>query len=157
MRGGRVETLSKYWCKILEIINKLMNFFMNHGLISLNTASTPQNIFRMIIENHILMIWNVSEKSSNNSPSAQVLHHQFKGRGQDLWWSWWFRGGGPKFVKTWWCDTWTLPKVRYPSCNPTKHQIWLCGIFVSMSEHFCASMIPGFCILGKFLIVTLGH
>ena len=56
VRGGRVETLSKYCCKILEIINKLMNFFMNHGLISLNTAPTPQNIFLMIIEKHILII-----------------------------------------------------------------------------------------------------
>ena len=42
--------------EILEIINKLMNFFMNHGLISLNTAPTPRNIFLMIIEKHILII-----------------------------------------------------------------------------------------------------
>ena len=47
---------SKYCCKILEIMNKLMNFFMNHGLIFLNTAPTPQNIVLMIVEKHILII-----------------------------------------------------------------------------------------------------
>ena len=52
--GGRVETLSKYCCKMLEMFNKLMNFFRNHALISLNTAPTPQNIFLMIIEKQIL-------------------------------------------------------------------------------------------------------
>ena len=41
VRGGRVETLSKYCCKVHEFINKMINFFMNHGLISLNTAPTP--------------------------------------------------------------------------------------------------------------------
>ena len=56
-RGGRVETWSKYCCKILEIINKLLNFFMNHDLISLNTALMPQNVFlMMIIEKHIFII-----------------------------------------------------------------------------------------------------
>ena len=43
-------------CKILEIINKLMNFFMNHGSIFLNTAPNPQNIVLMIVEKHILII-----------------------------------------------------------------------------------------------------
>ena len=31
-----------------------MNFFMNHGLISLNTAPTPQNIFLMIYYYYII-------------------------------------------------------------------------------------------------------
>ena len=56
VRGGRLETLSKYCCRILEIMNKLMNFFMNHSLIFLNTAPTPQNIILMIVEKHILII-----------------------------------------------------------------------------------------------------
>ena len=56
VRGGKVETLSKYCFKILEIIDKQMNIFINHGLISLNTAPTLQNIFLMIIEKHILII-----------------------------------------------------------------------------------------------------
>ena len=60
-----------------------MNFFLNHALISLNTAPTPQNIFLIIIEKHILMIRNVSCKSSRNSPSVQVLHHQIRGGGTD--------------------------------------------------------------------------
>ena len=55
-RGGRVETYRKYCCKILEIINKLMNFFLSHALISPNTASTAQNIFLILIEKHILII-----------------------------------------------------------------------------------------------------
>ena len=42
--------------EILEIINKLMNLSLNDGLISLNTAPSPQNIFLMIIEKHILII-----------------------------------------------------------------------------------------------------
>ena len=60
---------------------------MNHGLISLNTGSTPQNIFLMIIEKHILIIGNESEKSSSkssNSPSVQVLHHQLKSNPYDM-------------------------------------------------------------------------
>ena len=81
LRGGRLETLSKYCCKILEIMNKLMNFFMNHGLIFLNTAPTPQNIVLMIVEKHILIIWNVSEKSSSNSTFVHILHHHFRGWG----------------------------------------------------------------------------
>ena len=32
-----------------------MNSFLNHSLISLNTAPTPKHIFLMIIEKHILM------------------------------------------------------------------------------------------------------
>ena len=80
-RRGRVETYSKYCCKILDIINKLINFFLNHGLISLNTAPTPQNIFLMITEKHISIIWNVLYKLSSNSPFAQVLHQQIRGGG----------------------------------------------------------------------------
>ena len=34
----------------------------------------------MIIEKHILIIWNVLKKSSSNSPSVQVLHQQIRGR-----------------------------------------------------------------------------
>ena len=52
---------------------------MNHTLIFLNTAPTPQNIIRMIVEKHILIIGNVSEKSSSNSPSVQVLHQPIRG------------------------------------------------------------------------------
>ena len=61
-------------------MNRLMNFFMNHSLIFLNTAPTPQNIILMIAEKHILIIGNVSEKSSSNSPSVHILHHHFRGR-----------------------------------------------------------------------------
>ena len=49
-RGRRVETKSRYGRKILEIINKLKNFFLNCGLISLNTAPMIQDMFLMIIE-----------------------------------------------------------------------------------------------------------
>ena len=42
--------------QILEVISKLMNFFLNNALISLNTDPTPQNIFLTIIERHILII-----------------------------------------------------------------------------------------------------
>ena len=48
-----------------------MNFFLNHSLISLNTAPTPQMIFLMIIEKHILRIWNVSYKSSSYWPLSK--------------------------------------------------------------------------------------
>ena len=68
--GWKVETLSKYCCKILHIIKKLKNFFGNYGLISFNTAPTPQNLFLMIIEKHILIIWNVLYNSSSNSNSV---------------------------------------------------------------------------------------
>ena len=53
-----------------------MNFFLNHALISLNTAPTPQNILLIKKVKHILMIWNMSYKSSSNSPSVQVLRQQ---------------------------------------------------------------------------------
>ena len=66
---------------MLQIINKLMNFFLNHALISLNTAPTPQNIFLMIKEKHILIIQKVSYKSSSKSPSVQVLCQQIRGGG----------------------------------------------------------------------------
>ena len=36
--GGIVERSIKYCCLLLEIINKVMNFFLNNALISLNTA-----------------------------------------------------------------------------------------------------------------------
>ena len=78
----RVETQSKYCCKILKIINKLMNFFLNHIIISLNIAPSLQNIFLMIIENHILIIWNLLYKSSSNSTSVQILHQQIRGGGR---------------------------------------------------------------------------
>ena len=53
-----------------------MNFFLNHALISLNTAPIPKNIFLMIIKKHILMIWNVLYKSPSNSHSVQILRQQ---------------------------------------------------------------------------------
>ena len=56
-----------------------MNFFLTHALISLNTAPTPQNIFLIKKVKHILMIWNMSYKSSRNSPSVQVLRQQIRG------------------------------------------------------------------------------
>ena len=49
-------------------------------LISLNPAPTPKKIFLMIIERHILIIWNVSYKSLSNSRSVQVLHQQLRRR-----------------------------------------------------------------------------
>ena len=112
LRGGRLETLSKYCCKILEIMNKLMNFFMNHGLIFLNTAPTPQNIVLMIVEKHILIIWNVSEKSSSNSPSVHILHHHFRGGGGSRAMMMLMTQGGvggPKLAQSWWCNMCTLP------------------------------------------------
>ena len=87
--------------------------FQNHAPISLNTAPMPQNIFLTIIEKHILIIWNVLYKSSSNSPPVQVLQQQIRGDGgQDLCWSHWHRGGGPKFCKTCWCNTWTLTDLK---------------------------------------------
>ena len=89
-RGGRIETLSKYRCKLLEIINRLMNFFLNHGLNSLNTAPKPKNIFLMIIEKRILIIYKVIKQLT----LFQVLHQQIRlGGGQDLCWSCWHRRG----------------------------------------------------------------
>ena len=55
-----------------------MNFFLNHAQISLNTT---QNIFLTIIEKYILIIWNISWRSSSNSPSVQVLRQQIRGLG----------------------------------------------------------------------------
>ena len=99
-------------------MNKLMNFFMNHGLIFLNTAPTLQNIVLMIVDKHILIIWNVSGKSAINSISVHILHHHFRG-------GWGSRammmlmmqgggGGGPKLAKSWWCNICTLPKQNPP-------------------------------------------
>ena len=58
-----------------------MNFFLNHAIISLNTAPKPQNIFLMIIEKHILIIENVLYKSSSNTCFVQVLHLKIRGVG----------------------------------------------------------------------------
>ena len=52
-RMGELKHRASICGQILEVINKLMNFFLNHALISLNT---PQNIFLTIIEKHILII-----------------------------------------------------------------------------------------------------
>ena len=90
-----------------------MNFFLNQALIPLNTAPMPQNIFLTIIEKHILIIWNMSYKSSSNSPPVQVLQQQIRGDGGSrpvlisL-----TQGGGPKFCKTCWCNTWTLTDLK---------------------------------------------
>ena len=107
-----------------------MNFVMNHGLIFLNTASTPQNIVLIIVEKHILMIWNVSEKSSSNSTSVHILHHHFRG-------GWGSRAmmmlmtqrgvGGPKLAQSWWCNMCTLPNHLYyprhwPGYTAVQHQ-----------------------------------
>ena len=75
-RVGELKHRASICGQILEVINKLMNFFLNHALISLNT---PQNIFLTIIEKYILIIWNISWKSSSNSPSVQVLRQQIRG------------------------------------------------------------------------------
>ena len=75
--------------------------------------------------------------------SHQAAHLLFKyyiinlgSGGQDLWWSWWFREGegGPKFVKTWWCNTWTLPTICF-CC--AEHTQWL----------VCASLCCVCCVL----------
>ena len=51
------------------MINKLMNFFLNHTLISLNTAPTPKNIFLVMTNNkyfdhqatHLLLKYYISK------------------------------------------------------------------------------------------------
>ena len=53
---GQLKYRASIAVKYLKFYNKLMNFFLNHALISLNTAPAPQNIFLMIIEKHILII-----------------------------------------------------------------------------------------------------
>ena len=58
--------------------------YLGYALISLNTAPTPKNLFLMIIEKHIWIIWNSSYKSSSNSPSIQVLGQQIGGGGSRL-------------------------------------------------------------------------
>ena len=79
----------------------------------------------MIIEKHILIIWNVLFKSSSNSPSVQVLHQQIRGGVKtctDLADS----GGDPRFGKTCWCNTWTLP---YPPPNHSDpDRAWYLGL-----------------------------
>ena len=73
----------------------------------------PQNIFLTIIEKHILIIWNMLYKSSSNSPPVQVLQQQIRGDGGSrpvlisL-----TQGGGPKFGKTCWCNTWRLTDLK---------------------------------------------
>ena len=64
---GQLKHRESITIKILEVINKIMNFFLNHAVIFLSTAPTHQNIFNRIIEKHILIIWNVSYNSSSNS------------------------------------------------------------------------------------------
>ena len=46
-RVGEFKHRASICGQILEVINKVMNFFLNHALISLNT---PQNIFLTIIK-----------------------------------------------------------------------------------------------------------
>ena len=126
-RRGRVETCSKYCCKILEIMNKLMNFFMNHGLIFLNTAPTPQNIVLMIVEKHILIIWNVSEKSSSNSTSVHILHHHFRGGGGSRAMMMLMTQGGvggPKLAQSWWCNMCTLPYLEIQHWNANQESLY---------------------------------
>ena len=55
-RVGEFKHRASICGQILEDINKLMNFFLNHALISLNTIPTPQNIFLIVLEKHILII-----------------------------------------------------------------------------------------------------
>ena len=108
-RVGEFKHRASICGQILEVINKLMNFFLNHALISLNT---PQNIFLTIIEKYILIIWNISWKSSSNSPSVQVLRQQIRGGGGSrlvLILLTQGGGGGPKSGKSCWRNTWMLP------------------------------------------------
>ena len=76
------------------------------------TAPTPQNIILMVVEKHILIIWNVSEMSSNNSPSVHILHHHFRGGGGSramMMLMTQGEVGGPKMAQSWWCNMCTLP------------------------------------------------
>ena len=66
---------------LLEIINNQMNFLLNYAQISLITAPKPKNIFLMVIEKYILIIWNMSFKISSNSTSVQALRQQIRGVG----------------------------------------------------------------------------
>ena len=84
--------------------------YLGYALISLNTAPTPKNLFLMIIEKHIWIIWNASYKSSSNSPSIQVLRQQIRGGGGSrLALIMLTQCGDPESEKTCWCYTWTLP------------------------------------------------
>ena len=140
-----------YCCKILEIINELMNFFLNHGLISLNTVSTPQNIFLMIIEKHILIIWNMLYESSSNSASVQVIHQQIRGGGVKTWADL-NDIGGPKFGETGWHDAWPLcgPYPLWPLPLCSRYSLWsipfvvctLCGPYPLLSVSFFFYKFP---------------
>ena len=55
-RVGELKHRASICGQILEVINKLMNFFLNHALISLNTAPLAKIIFLRILEKHILII-----------------------------------------------------------------------------------------------------
>ena len=59
-------------------------YFLDHALISLNTAPTPKLMFLVVIEKHILIIWNMYYKSSSYSPSVQLLHQQIRGGASKL-------------------------------------------------------------------------
>ena len=86
--------------------------YLGYALISLNTAPTPKNLFLMIIEKHIWIIWNASYKSSSNSPSIQVLRQQIRGGGGSrLVLILLTQGGvgGPTSGKSCWRNTWMLP------------------------------------------------
>ena len=68
----------------------------------------------MIVEKHILIIWNMSEKSSSHSTSAHILHHHFReGGGSRAMMMLMTQGevGGPKLAQSWWCNMCTLPNV----------------------------------------------
>jgi len=85
-RHGIVKTKSKYCYKIIEIIIKLMNFFLNDAVNPSNTALKSQNIFQMIIKKHIIILQMCNKKFSSKSHSVEVLHYQIRGgiRGQGL-------------------------------------------------------------------------
>ena len=67
---GELKHRASICGQILEVINKLMNFFLNHALISLNT---PQNIFRTIIEKYILIMQFATSCSVQFATSCSAL------------------------------------------------------------------------------------
>ena len=58
-----------------------MNVFLNHALISLNTASRSKNIFLMMIEKLILIIGNILINPQCSSITSAIF---FWGRGSRL-------------------------------------------------------------------------
>ena len=145
-RVGEFKHRASICGQILEVINKLMNFFLNHALISLNT---PQNIFLTIIEKYILIIWNISWKSSSNSPSVQVLRQQIRGGGGSrLVLILLTQGGvgGPKSGKSCWRNTWMLPYGCF--------MIFSC-IFIHISWEIRGSIMVISCVFhGWFMDVS---